>query len=163
MNALLLANMLAQAESPRTVFSLWGGPWITHPLPAALTHLVGYVVTLVASGPIVRFFVTPQAASAGPPEGRPASKARFDPGAVIGKCENIIAVTLVLLDQLAWLAIIFAAKSLVRKEKIEQDAGYYLGGTLVNLVWSVLAGMLLRMLVLGCLSLSLRPGGTQPV
>jgi len=47
------------------------------------------------------------------------------------------------------LALIFAAKSLVRRDAIEKNAGYYLGGTFINLTWSVLMGYLTKIALQG--------------
>ncbi|KAA0214412.1 MAG: hypothetical protein DYG94_11040 [Leptolyngbya sp. PLA3] len=112
--------------------------------------VAGYAITLALSGVLVRFFVLPRGVKAKwPPEGPTPSGGwpRFDPSAVIGKCENLITVTLVLTDNLSGLALIFAAKSLVRSEAIKRDPGFYLGGTLVNLVWGLLVASIVRVLL----------------
>ena len=88
----------------------------------------------------MRFFVGP---SLPKPPGTP-QRGRFDTGTVIGKCENILALTFILADETTGLALIVAAKSLVRKEDIQKNPGYFLGGTLVNLVWSVIMGFAMR-------------------
>ncbi len=64
----------------------------------------------------------------------------FDFGAAgfwIGFCETILIFFLVLEGEYGALAIIIGAKEFVRKEKIEQNASYYLLGTLVNLTIAV--------------------------
>lgn len=119
-------------------------------LGRAALVFAAYALTLALSGALVRFFVLPRnARSKWPPEGLPppGGWARFDPSAVIGKCENLITVTLVLTDNVAGLALIFAAKSLVRSEAIKRDPGFYLGGTLVNLVWGLAVASLVRTLL----------------
>lgn len=63
-----------------------------------------------------------------------------DLGVVSGKCENALVLTFVLLEAYTGLAIIFAAKNIVRSEDIENNTQYYLGGTLVNFTYSVLVG-----------------------
>lgn len=68
------------------------------------------------------------------------------PGRIIGKCENIITVTCVLAGELTGLAIIFAAKSLVRNSGENRKDDYYLCGTLVNLVWGLSVGFLAKFL-----------------
>lgn len=93
----------------------------------------------------MRFFVLPRGAAA--PDAKPAG--RFDSSTVVGKCENILTLTFVIMNEMTGLALIFAAKSLVRKDDIEQNPGFYLGGTLVNLVWGVLVGVLARLLLFG--------------
>lgn len=65
-----------------------------------------------------------------------------DTGWLIGKCENVLVLTLVLVEAYTALGIIFAAKSLVRREDISsEDTTYYLSGTLVNFTYSLLIGL----------------------
>lgn len=71
-------------------------------------------------------------------------------GRIIGKCENILILLLMLFDQATGLALIFAAKSLVRKDAISKNAEFYLAGTMVNFTASLALAFLLR-LVLGML------------
>ncbi len=110
--------------SSKALFPTW---------PVIILVTGGYALTLLLSGVWVRFFCSRPRKTAGPKEGRP----RFEPSTVIGKCENILALTFILAGETTGLALIFAAKSLVRSDKIREEAGFYLGGTLVNLVWSV--------------------------
>ena len=106
-----------------------------------LVLLGTYVVTMALSGAIVK------AALRWTKHDTPLSDAKTArSGMLIGKCENILVVTLVFLDSLTALALIFAAKSLVRKDQIE-DTEYYLGGTLVNVTWSMLVALLARWLI----------------
>ncbi|RMH10242.1 MAG: hypothetical protein D6695_11740 [Planctomycetota bacterium] len=122
------------------------GQWFAQ---AALVF-AAYALTLALSGPLVRYFVLPRGTrTSWPPEGEAPARGwpRFDPSAVIGKCENIITVTLVLSGNEAGLALIFAAKSLVRSDAIKRDPGFYLGGTLVNLVWGLLVASGARVLL----------------
>lgn len=104
----------------------------------------GYLLTLLLSGPLVNFFTATNPPSP-PPQADPAApKPRFSAGFVIGKCENVLTVTLVLLGEVTGLAMLFAAKSLVRKEDIRKNSQYYLGGTLVNLTWGVVMGAAMK-------------------
>ena len=129
------------------------GPWIEGTSWRILALALGYSVTLALSGRIVGYFVgtaesgTPVAPVA--PAVRSESP-RFDAHSVIGKCENLIALTFVIAGELTGLALIFAGKSIVRAK--EENQSYYLGGTLVNLVWSLAMGMLMRLAVVGPLS-----------
>ena len=109
----------------------------------ALLLAAGYFLTPALSGRIVRYFTPPPDES----EREPTPKGAIDSGAVIGKCENVLTLTLVLMDHLTALGLIFAAKSLVRKEDIRSNSRYYLGGTLVNLTWGVLMGFVIRILL----------------
>ena len=128
-----------------------GGPLVRTMWGQALVIVAAYVLTLALSGVIVRFFVSPPPSQDGEDEEKPADarRPRFDAGAVIGKCENIITVTCVLLGEVTGLALIFAAKSIVRIDDIKTNAHYYLGGTLVNLVWGLLVAAIARVLVVG--------------
>lgn len=127
-------------------------PWLAGPIVQSewmkmAVLAAAYAVTLSLSGVIVRFFVLPRRLPA-PPPCNPDGP-RFDTGAIIGKCENIITLTLVLLGQETGLAVIFTGKSIVRSEDIKKNPGYYLGGTLVNLVWGLTVGMITRVLIRG--------------
>lgn len=53
-------------------------------------------------------------------------------GYLIGKCENTIIFAMVLADAFTGLALVFAAKNLVRKEEIQQNSSFFLVGTMVN-------------------------------
>ena len=123
-----------------------------------LVIVVGYALTMLLSGYIVRLFAgspppsppqTDQTDSPSPgsetdtPDVRKATLS----GAVIGKCENFLALTFVLSGQLTALALVFTAKSIVRLDVIKKDPQYYLGGTLVNLCFSILMGYLIRFLL----------------
>jgi hypothetical protein len=107
---------------------------------------MGYLVTLLLSGPIVRHFVGTgpkiQNGSKGNVKEEP-----YDVGAIIGKCENILTITFILAGELTGLAIIFTAKSLIRKEDIRKDTRYYLGGTLINFTFSVIIGYFIKLAI----------------
>ncbi len=106
-------------------------------LASVAIGLAGYVLTLGLSGAIVRYFIgTAEVVRETDSDGQP----RFDIGAIIGKCENIIIITFVLAGAYTGLALIFTAKSIVRSDDIKRDPRYFLGGTLVNFVFSVLMG-----------------------
>lgn len=62
-----------------------------------------------------------------------------DTGSVIGKLENLLVLTFIFAKAYTALALVFAAKSLVRIEDTEsEDSTYYLAGTLANFTWSVI-------------------------
>jgi len=119
-----------------------------------LAICIAYVVTLVLSTPIVTKFVSAQPSESERSENQSENQAHATEerrylGNIIGKCENIIIVTLVLVHAETALALIFAAKALVRRQDIEQDPGYFLGGTLINFVWSLGVAMIARVLIAG--------------
>lgn len=74
-------------------------------------------------------------------------------GAVIGVLERIFTVTLVLLGQYSAVAIVFAAKSIVRfgEARERRFAEYYLVGTLSSILVAVLvAALAVRAARSGC-------------
>lgn len=111
-----------------------------------LVLILGYAITLALSGRIVRHFTPPPEPTE---EERQPHQGLYSSGVIIGKCENLLTVTLVLMNEITGLSILFAAKSLVRKEDIRKDSRWYLGGMLVNLTWGVLMGWLLRIVLFG--------------
>jgi hypothetical protein len=119
------------------------GPAAMSPWLRAVIAVAGYLVTMGLSGVWVRFFVGPTRREH---ELEPRS-GRFDSGMLIGKCENVLALTFILAGDPTAVGVIFAAKSFVRMEAIKKEPAYYLGGFLINIVWSVLMGYGLRALV----------------
>ena len=78
---------------------------------------------------------------------RAASEAKPDPtkqrlGVLIGKLENIIIVLIISGGSITALALIFTAKSLMRKDEMQKDPEYYMLGTLANFAFSFAMGML---------------------
>lgn len=68
-----------------------------------------------------------------------------DTGTAIGKLENVLILTLMLLQAYTALGVIFAAKSIVRSEDIDTgDTSYYLTGTIANFTYSITVGVLLH-------------------
>ena len=107
--------------------------------------LIGYIIAVVTSGLIVRHFVGKTNTKCSDPDsGESTSRTNYDVGAIIGKCENLLTITLILVDGYTGLALIFTAKSIIRAESIKKDPKYYLGGTLVNFTYSVMIGFLIR-------------------
>lgn len=76
------------------------------------------LVTLVGSGPVVGFLL--QRA------GKVIPEEEKNPGRVIGKLENVLVLSFVAAGEFTGLAIIFAAKAIVRTPKGEADASYYI-------------------------------------
>ena len=105
----------------------------------------GYLIAICTSGSIVHYFI----GFAGDRKSEKSkvesgSQYSFDVGTIIGKCENFLVITFILADAFTGSALIFTAKSIVRREDIKKDPRYYLGGTLVNFSYSVLIGYLIR-------------------
>ena len=96
-----------------------------------------YVVTLGLSGFVVRGSLRWCGADVD------ITDADRDTGTVIGKIENVLVITLMLSSAFTALGLIFAAKSLVRKQDMDSgDTAYYLVGTLANFTTSVAIGAL---------------------
>lgn len=111
------------------------------PLPCvAVVQSVGGALLLATSG-VVLDVVMGGLLADDPKEG--ISQGERDTGRIIGKCENVLVYTLVVLGAYTALGLVFAAKSLVRKEDIDSDdTAYYLAGTLINFTYSILVGVL---------------------
>lgn len=108
-------------------------------LGVAAVYLVGYVVLLATSTRVVGYFLerwTGTDLSAG------VDANQRDTGRVIGKCENVLVLTLVFVGAYTALGLVFAAKSVVRREDMTSgDTTWYLAGTLVNFTYSIVVGV----------------------
>ncbi|WP_299363296.1 hypothetical protein [Winogradskyella sp.] len=65
-------------------------------------------------------------------------------GYIIGKCENIIILSFVLAGEITGLALIFAAKSLARQKQINDNAGFFLAGTMLNFTATLVIAFILK-------------------
>jgi hypothetical protein len=109
---------------------------------------MGYIFTIATSGLIVRHFIGGTAGKSSDTDSDSSiSKTKYDLGAIIGKCENFLIITLILASAFTGLALIFTAKSIVRSDDIKKEPKYYLGGTLVNFTYSVLMGFFICILL----------------
>ena len=97
--------------------------------------VVGYFVTFIVTNYLInkivlskkKLLVNDQNASYKVPD-----KREIRDGFIIGKCENIIILSFILVGEITGLALIFAAKNLARQNDIKENAGYFLTGTMVN-------------------------------
>jgi hypothetical protein len=62
-------------------------------------------------------------------------------GTWIGLCEFILILLFVILNEFTAIAVIFAAKELVRIEDIKKNPTYFLLGTLLNVTLSILSAL----------------------
>ncbi|MFC7200180.1 hypothetical protein [Halospeciosus flavus] len=67
-----------------------------------------------------------------------------DVGRVVGKFENVLVYAFVLTGAYTALAVVFAAKSIVRRGDMEHNSKYYLAGTLANFTFSLVVGIAVR-------------------
>lgn len=80
------------------------------------------------------------------------AKDRISTGLIIGKCENLIIYLMVLTGSYTALAIIFTAKTIIRKEDIAKNSMFFLAGTMINVTYSLLISILVKLLVVNLLS-----------
>jgi hypothetical protein len=120
--------------------------------PAYFAIALAFALLLLTSGALVRFVlskVSQQSMEAVAGADKPAEtvKKRLEIGIIIGKCENILVLVLMILEAYTALAIVFTAKTVVRKEEIEKNSMYFLAGTMINVSYSVLTGFVLKMVL----------------
>jgi hypothetical protein len=108
----------------------------------ALVVFGGYLFLLASSGR----FVTWTLAWADDGYQSEVSEQQRDIGTIVGKAENVLLMTFVLVGGYTALAVIFAAKSIVRREDMKNDSLFYLAGTLVNFTYSIVVGLLVHVL-----------------
>lgn len=78
-------------------------------------------------------------------------KDRISTGLIIGKCENLIIYLMVLTGSYTALAIIFTAKTIIRKEDIANNSMFFLAGTMINVTYSLLISLLVKLLIINVL------------
>lgn len=69
---------------------------------------------------------------------------RISTGRIIGKCENIIVIILMFFQAYTSLAIIFTAKTIIRKEDIMKNSMYFLVGTMINVTYNLTIGFIVH-------------------
>jgi hypothetical protein len=109
--------------------------------------LVGYVFLLSTSGLLVKFILSRVKHEKGAKGSEIATQEQLDVGFIIGKCENILIVSFVLFDAYTALALIFAAKTIIRENEIKNNSLYFLAGTMVNVTYSIVVGIVLKGLI----------------
>lgn len=103
--------------------------------------IVGYLILLGTSGIIVKYIL---AKISKKKYTEIAEQNVLDTGFVIGKCENLLILTFMLLEAYTALALIFAAKTIVRGEDIKKNSLYFLTGTMINVTYSIIAGLIVK-------------------
>lgn len=106
--------------------------------------VVGYIVLLGTSGTLVNFILSWISEE---PISNKIGKEVQDTGFVIGKCENLLILSFMLLDAYTALALIFAAKALVRREDMSKNSLYFLAGTMINVTYSIMFGLVLKVVI----------------
>lgn len=104
----------------------------------------GYLVLLATSGLVLNYILSEIQKE---PITKKISKEVRDTGFVIGKCENLLIVTFILLGEYTALAIIFAAKAIVRSEDMRRNSLFFLAGTMINVTYSIIIGLIIKILI----------------
>lgn len=113
-----------------------------------------YLLLVLTSGRVINFILqsvsnnTLEQAADTDAENEKQKIQRIRIGSIIGKCENVLILTFLLLDAYTALALVVTAKTIVRKEEIEKNSMFFLAGTMINVAYSVLAGLILKILLI---------------
>lgn len=105
-----------------------------------ITYFAGLATLLTTSGKLLYYIL----ARIDKSEIKRQEKRVFDTGFVIGKCENILVYLMVWSGDLTALAVIFAAKAIVRQDDIKKDSLYYLAGSLINFTYSIIIALIFK-------------------
>ena len=115
--------------------------------------VLAYIITVLTSGRVVNFWlkrIAHKTLSQAADDDNPATtqkKERLAAGKIIGKCENILILSFILLEAYTALALVVTAKTLIRKDEIERNEMYFLVGTMTNVSYSVLVGFITKLLI----------------
>ena len=110
----------------------------------AIVLVGGYFVLLCTSGALVNYIISKILKE---PISRKIDKKIRDTGFVIGKCENVLILTFMLLEAYTALALIFAAKAIVRREDMSKNSLYFLAGTMINVTYSIIIGVVIKIII----------------
>lgn len=106
------------------------------PVAELVVWAVAYALALVGSGPFVRHLLG-QAGYEIPPE-------ETNPGCVVGKLEDVLVVSLVIVEAYTALAVVFAARGIARVAKGSDRDTYFVVGTVANFTWALLVALAAR-------------------
>jgi hypothetical protein len=106
--------------------------------------IAGYVVLLVTSGIVVNYILSWISTV---PMSKKIDKEVRDTGFVVGKCENLLILTFMFLEAYTALALIFAAKAIVRREDMSKNSLFFLAGTMINVTYSIMIGLIVKILI----------------
>ncbi len=107
-------------------------------MPTYIIILAGYILLISTSGLIVNKTIS---RIAGESIQKKVGKETLDTGFLIGKCENILILTFMILEAYTAIALVFAAKTIIRSEDIKKNSLYFLAGTMLNVTYSVVLGL----------------------
>ncbi len=101
--------------------------------------LTVYIVLLATSGKTVNYILSRISTQ---PVSQTISKEVRDTGFVVGKCENLLILTFMFLNAYTALALVFAAKAIVRREDMSKNSLFFLAGTMINVTYSIMIGFI---------------------
>src|SRR3990172_12147664 len=110
----------------------------------AVILMAGYMILLGTSGKLVNYILSSISTE---PMSRTISKEVRDTGFVVGKCENLLIMTFMFLNAYTALALIFAAKTIVRREDMSKNSLFFLAGTMINVTYSIMIGFITTILL----------------
>ena len=113
-------------------------------IPKIIIGTIGYLFLLLTSGFLVKFIISLNSDKEEKPK---TNKQALFIGNIIGRCENILILSFILVEAYTAIALVFAAKAIVRKEDIEKNSLYFLGGTMINVTYSVIIGFIVKLLL----------------
>jgi len=106
--------------------------------------ITGYMILLGTSGIIVNFILSRISSV---PISQTISQEVRDTGFVVGKCENILLLTFMILEAYTALALVFAAKAIVRREDMSKNSLFFLAGTMINVTYSIMVGLAIKLIL----------------
>ena len=106
--------------------------------------ITGYIILLGTSGIVVNFILSRISSV---PISQTISKEVQDTGFVVGKCENILLLTFMILEAYTALALVFAAKAIVRREDMSKNSLFFLAGTMINVTYSIMVGLAIKLIL----------------
>ena len=106
--------------------------------------ITGYMILLGTSGLVVNFILSRISSV---PISQTISKEVQDTGFVVGKCENILLLTFMILEAYTALALVFAAKAIVRREDMSKNSLFFLAGTMINVTYSIMVGLAIKLIL----------------
>jgi hypothetical protein len=116
-----------------------------------LILIIGYLFTFISGTFIVRTSIKliseKKVNEQKSKQGGDRPKRFMDTGLIVGLCENFIIITLILINEIQSLALIFSAKTIVRYKGISENPQYYLAGTMVNFSYSVFMAFIIMFFI----------------
>jgi len=106
--------------------------------------IIGYIFLLGTSGRVLNFILSRISSK---PLSQTVSKEVLDTGFIVGKCENLLILTFMFLGQYTALALVFAAKTIARREDMSRNSLFFLAGTMINVTYSIMIGLVLLLLI----------------